>query len=144
MPGLLDIAAAPSRVVVRGTEIDVFGVSAEGIAYLISNFPEIKSLLTGKEIALDVNALATTAPKALAAIIAAGTGNVGNRDAEAVAASLSVDEQAEILARIVELTFPRGIGPFAEAIQRLAEKVGAGSGAGTKAQDSTSPRQSKN
>lgn len=144
MPGLLDIAAAPARVVVRNTEVDVFGVSAEGIAYLMSNFPEIKDMIAGKEVSLDPETLMAKAPRALAAIIAAGTGQAGNAQAEAVAASLSVDEQAELLSKILELTFPRGIGPFAQAIQRLAGTIGAGSDAGTKAQASTSPRQSKN
>lgn len=143
MPGLLDIAAAPSRVVVRGTEIDVFGVSAEGIAYLLANFPEIKAMFSGKDISLDAKTLSTRFPKALAAIIAAGTGRVGDAKAEAVAASLAVDEQAELLSKILELTFPRGIGPFVEAIQRLAGTVGAVSDAGTKELPSTSPSPSK-
>lgn len=144
MPGLLDIAAAPARVMVRGTQVDVFGVSAEGIAYLMAGFPEIKAMLSGKELSLDAETLATKAPKALAAIIAAGTGQVGNAEAEAVAASLGVDEQAELLAKIFELTFPRGLGPFAQAIQRLAGTVNGASDAGTKAQGSNSPPLSKN
>lgn len=144
MPGLLDIAAAPSRVAVRGTQIDVFGVSAEGIAYLLANFPEVKALMSGKELSFDAQMLATKAPKAIAAIIACGTGQVGNAQAEAVAASLSVDEQAELLSTIFAMTFPRGVGPFAEAIQRLAGTIGAGSDAGSKAPASTSPQPSKN
>lgn len=144
MPGLLDIAGAPSRVSVRGTEIDVFGVSAEGIAYLMANFPEIKSMFAGKEVSLDAQTLATKAPRALAAIIAAGTGQVGNAQAEAVAASLAVDEQAELLAKIVELTFPRGLGPFVEAIQRLAATAGGNSADGMKALASTLQQPSKN
>jgi hypothetical protein len=144
MPGLLDIAAAPARVTVRGTEVDVFGVSAEGIAYLMAHFPEIRAMFSGKEIDLDPATLAVKAPKALAAIIAAGTGQVGNADAEAVAASLGVDEQAELLAKILELTFPRGLGPFAAAIQRLAGTINGASDAGMKAQASTSPSPSKN
>jgi hypothetical protein len=143
MPGLLDIASAPSRVVVRGTQIDVFGVSAEGIAYLLTNFPEIKAMFSGKEISLDPKTLATRFPKALAAIIASGTGQTGSSKAEAVAASLAVDEQAELLTKILELTFPRGVGPFVEAIQRLAGTVGAVSDVGSKEQDSTSPSPSK-
>lgn len=144
MPGLLDIASAPARVEVRGTQVDVFGVSAEGVAYLLANFPEIKALFSGKEVSFDTQTLATKAPKALAAIIAAGTGQVGNPQAEAVAASLGVDEQAELLAKILELTFPRGIGPFAEAVSRLAATVNGSSDAGTKAAASTSPSPSKN
>ena len=146
MPGLMDIASTPARVEVRGTMVDVFGVSAEGVAYLLSNFPEIKALFSGKDVSFDTETIVTKAPKALAAIIAAGTGQPGNPEAEAVAASLGVDEQAELLAKIVELTFPRGIGPFAEAVNRLAAAAtgGASSDAITKAAASTLRSPSKN
>lgn len=144
MPGLLDIASTPARVEVRGVMVDVFGVSAEGIAYLLSNFPEIKALFMGKEVSFDADTLVTKAPKALAAIIAAGTGNVGNAEAEAIAASLGVDEQAELLAKIIELTFPRGIGPFAEAVNRLAATASGSSVGTTKEAASTSRSPSKN
>lgn len=144
MPGLLDIASAPARVEVRGVKVDVFGVSAEGVAYLLTNFPEIKALFAGKEVSFDTATLATKAPRAIAAIIAAGTGNAGNADAEAIAASLAVDEQAELLAKIIELTFPRGLGPFVEAVSRLAATASESSDAITKGPATISPSPSKN
>lgn len=138
MAGLLDIATATVTVAVRGKPVEVFGISAEGLAYLM-RFPEIKALLSGKEVSLDIEALSKTGPKALAAIIACGTGAVGNAKAEAVAASLTVDEQAALLAEILTQTFPRGLGPFAADIQRLAGAVGGTSEGGTRALDTTSP-----
>lgn len=138
MAGLLDIASAPASVEIRGTKVEVYGISAAGLAYLMK-FPEIKAMLSGKEISLDVDTLATKAPQALAAILACGTGQVGNAKAEAVAASLTVDEQAGLLAEILSQTFPRGLGPFAADIQRLAGAVGGMSEDGTKAQATTSP-----
>lgn len=132
MAGLLDIATASARVEVRGTPVEVYGISAAGLAYLM-RFPEIKAMLSGKEIALDIEALSKTGPKALAAIIACGTGAVGDPKAEAVAASLTVDEQAGLLAEIIAQTFPRGLGPFAADIQRLAGAVEGVSDAGGKA-----------
>ena len=137
MAGLLDIASAPAGVEVRGTLVEVYGISAAGLAYLMK-FPEIKAMLSGKEFALDVDTLATKAPQALAAILACGTGQVGNAKAEAVAASLALDEQAALLAKILELTFPRGLAPFAVDIQRLAGAVGGMSEGGTRALDTTS------
>ncbi|MFZ1059284.1 MAG: hypothetical protein WAP47_08830 [Candidatus Rokuibacteriota bacterium] len=137
MAGLLDIAAAPASVEIRGTTVEVFGISAAGLAYLMK-FPEIKAMLSGKEVSLDAEVLATKAPQALAAILACGTGQVGNLKAEAVAASLTVDEQAILLAEILALTFPRGLGPFAADIQRLAATVGGVSEDGSRALASTS------
>jgi hypothetical protein len=138
MAGLLDIASAPARVEVRGTQVEVYGISAAGLAYLM-RFDEIKAMLSGKEVSLDLETLSKTGPKALAAIIACGTGQVGNAKAEAVAASLTVDEQAGLLAEILAQTFPRGLGPFAADIQRLAGTVGSVSEGGTRDLDTTSP-----
>lgn len=132
MAGLLDIARASATVEVRGKSVEVFGISAEGLAYLM-RFPEIKAMLSGKEVSLDFETLSRTGPKALAAIIACGTGAVGNQKAEAVAASLTVDEQAGLLAEILTQTFPRGLGPFAADIQRLAGAVGGVSEDGSRA-----------
>lgn len=143
MAGLLDIATSTVTVDLRGKQVEVFGISAKGLAYLM-RFPEIKAMLSGREISLDAETLATRAPDALAAILACGTGEVGNPKAEAAAASLTIDEQAVLLTEILALTFPRGLGPFAADIQRLAATVGAGSEDGTRVLDTTSPQQSKN
>jgi hypothetical protein len=51
---------------------------------------------------------------AIAAIIAAGCGYPGDDQAEAVAGKLSLDAQADLLASILRLTLPKGIGPFVE------------------------------
>lgn len=151
MPGLLDIASAPARVEVRGTMVDVFGVSAEGIAHLMTEFPEIKALFSGKEVELSAGMLASTGPDAVAAIIACGASvkegerpAPGNAEAEAVAKSLSIDEQVELLSAILERTFPRGLGPFVEAVQRATATIGGAADATSKAQAMTSPSPSKN
>lgn len=144
MPGLLDIAAAPARVSVRGRDVEVFGIGAEGLAYLL-RFPEIVEMFSGNEVQIDVASLAKSGPQVLAAIIACGASlrdgeppRPGNAQAEEVAASLSLDEQASLLAEILGLTFKRGLGPFVADIQRLTSAVEGVSAAGTKALGSTS------
>lgn len=122
MPGILDIAPSREVVTIRGTEVEVLGVSAQGFADLIGRFPELRKLMTGMEV--DADALFRLAGSAVAPIIAAGTGAPGDEKAEAVAASLNVDEQSELLEAIVRQTFPRGIGPFAERLGGLAQSLG--------------------
>lgn len=127
MPGLLDIAPAVETVEIRGTKVEVYGVSVKGIAYLLQRFPELRAMLSGREVNAD--RLIEIGGDAVAAIIAAGTGYLGNEQAEAVAGSLSLDEQADLLAAIVKLTMPGGVGPFVEKLSALGLGLGGGGGA---------------
>ena len=49
MTTLLDIAELKERVTVRGQQIDVAGISAEGIAALLYEFPELRAMMTAAE-----------------------------------------------------------------------------------------------
>lgn len=139
MPGLLDIAPSREVVTIRGTAVEVTGVSAQGFAELLGRFPELRKLMTGIEV--EVDSLFRLAGSAIAPIIAAGTGAPGDDKAEAVAGSLSVDEQSELLEAIVRQTFPKGIGPFAARLGGLAQSLGAG--ASPTAPATKSPRPSR-
>jgi hypothetical protein len=68
---------------------------------------------------VEVDKLLSLGGDVVAAIIAAGTGAPGDEAAEWAADRLSVDEQADLLVAIIELTMPRGLGPFVEKLSRL-------------------------
>ena len=138
MVGLVDIAPITSTVTVRGQDITVTGVSARGIAHLLARFPELRALMTGREVALDD--LLRLGGDVIAAIIAAGTGASGDVDVETAADNLTLEEQADLLAAIVELTMPRGLGPLVERLSRLGLLAGGASAT----QATTSPPPSKN
>ena len=139
MVGLVDIAPITSSVVIRGQDITITGVSARGIAFLLARFPELRALMTGREVGLD--ALLRLGGDVIAAIIAAGTGAPGDVDAEKAADNLTLEEQADLLASIAELTMPRGLGPLVERLSRLGLLAGGGASA---MQAATSPQPSKN
>ena len=122
MASLLDIAPSHETVKVRGMDIAVTGVSAAGFAYLLGRFPDLRKMMTGMEV--EVDDLFTLAGSAVAPIIAAGTGMPANEEAEAMAATLSVHEQSDLLAAIMRQTFPQGVGPFVERLAGLAESLG--------------------
>lgn len=117
MVGLIDIAPLTKTVTICDVTVNVSGVSARGIAQLLARFPELRALMTGREVAIEN--LLSLGGDVVAAIIAAGTGVPGDTAAEQAADKLSVDEQADLLVAIIELTMPRGLGPFVEKLSRL-------------------------
>ena len=138
MVGLVDIAPITSSVTIRGQDITITGVSARGIASLLARFPELRALVTGREVALD--GLLRLGGDVIAAIIGAGTGTPGDAQTEAAADNLTLEEQADLLAAIVELTMPRGLGPLVERLSRLGLLAGGASAM----QATTSLQPSKN
>ncbi len=137
MVGLVDIAPVTSTVTVRGQDITMTGISARGIAHLLARFPELRALMTGREVALDD--LLRLGGDVVCAIIAAGAGSPGDADVETAADNLTLEEQADLLAAIVELTMPRGLGPLVERLSRLGLLAGGASAT----QATTSPPPSK-
>lgn len=141
MAGLLDIAPAVEAVEIRGNAVDVYGVSVKGIAYLLQRFPELRMMMSGKSV--DPEALLAVGGDAVAAIIAAGTGYPGDKQAEEIAGKLALDEQADLLAAIVKLTMPGGIGPFVQKLNGLGLVLSAEGEASGGAQATKSRKPSK-
>jgi hypothetical protein len=119
MVSLLDIVDQQKTVPIRGKDIPVSGVSAEGVAYLLGAFPELRQMMAGgaKASEVTVDHIMKIAPRAVAAAIAAGTGAPGDAKVEEAAGKLSVGEQVELLAAIFDLTFPQGIDPFVARLE---------------------------
>lgn len=117
---LLSIAAPAAEVAIGpepGQTISVRGISLRAIASLLARFPDLLGLFNGRD--LDAQRLLAGAPAAAAAIMAAGAGHLNDAKAEAVCDSLGLQYQADLIVKILELTFPSGIGPFVAAMERL-------------------------
>jgi hypothetical protein len=144
MVGLIDIVPRAETVDMQGTPITVHGISAKGIAHLLGRFPELRKLMTGQEV--ETGELMTMGGDAVAAIIAAGCGYPGDEKAEVVAGSLSIDAQADLLAAVLRLTLPVGLGPFVEKLTALGgimdARPPADAAPSATAQDSNSARPS--
>jgi hypothetical protein len=146
MVGLIDIAPNVETVDVQSSPVAVHGISAKGVAHLLGRFPELRMLMTGQEV--ETEQLMTMGGDAVAAIISAGCGYPGDEKAEAVAGRLSIDAQADLLAAILRLTLPAGLGPFVEKLTALGSVLdpqsglGAGAGPSATAQASSSQQPS--
>ena len=138
MASLLDIAPVTETVSINGTGVTVTGVSAQGVAHLLSRFPEIRMMMTGK--APDPARLVEMGGEAIAALIAAGTGHPGDQQHEAIASTLSMEAQMDLISSIIRVTLPGGPGPFVEKLTALMAGVGAHS---SSAQATKSPKASK-
>jgi hypothetical protein len=140
MVGLIDIAPVTETVVAQGKPITVHGVSAKGLAHLLARFPEMRRLMTGQEVQADQ--LLAMGGDAVAAIIAAGCGYPGDNTAEIIAGGLSLDVQADLLAAILRLTLPKGIGPFVEKLTALGNLLGVEEGPSDTVRDTKSRKPS--
>jgi hypothetical protein len=136
MVGLLDIAPLTETVTVRDQPIEVTGVSAKGVAQLLLRFPELRALISGRDVGLDQ--LLALGGDIIAAVIAAGCGQAGDERAEAAAGRLGLDDQAELLTAIMKLTMPQGIGPFVDKLARMG--LNPDVGGGSKTPESSLPR----
>jgi len=115
---LLDIAPARESVPVAGVALEVRSISAADIATLMLRFGDVFELLQG-----DVARAGETLQPAIAAVIAASVGELGNPEYEAKAAELGIADQAALLAAIKRLTMPRGIRPFVRDLASLGLPV---------------------
>jgi hypothetical protein len=125
MADLLDIAptTAVSVVRIRGERVVVRGLNAPAIASIALRFPDIVRLF-GAPDGDDIAQLFVLVGTAIGPIIAAGTGHHGEEKYEQHAGTvLSLDEQLELFAAIIGLTFPNGIAAFFEKFNGL---VGGG------------------
>jgi hypothetical protein len=139
MVGLVDIAPSVETVEVQGASVEVHGVSARGLALLLGRFPDLRKLMTGLDV--EANQLIALGGEAVAAIIAAGCGYPGDEKAEAIAGSLSLDAQADLLAAILRLTLPKGVGPFVAKLTGLASILDVDVARSDTAPASMSPKQ---
>lgn len=142
MVSLLDIAPTTGKVTVNGKDVDIVGVSAEGIAILLNEFPALRAALSGRGVDVSPEAMFSHGPKFVAHVIAAGTGSPGDPAVMEVAGKLPVGIQLEFLDKIIQQTLPGGVGPFVEQLEKLLGVAGS-SGVGGKAPATKSPRPSK-
>jgi hypothetical protein len=122
MVSLVDIGPSKGTVTVRGQNVEVNGLTATHIVGILMAFPEVRKILAERE--ADLQLLISQFPLAVAMILAAGTGKESDDATIQVALTLGVGEQYELLAKIVELTFPKGLKSFLDGVNAAMDSVG--------------------
>jgi hypothetical protein len=125
-PGLnlADLAPMSEDVPIGDSFLTVHGIGVRDGLEIFKRFPKILGMVSGD--GFNIGAFITVAPDAVAAIIAAASGGLGNEASEDGAANLSIETQFDILEAVGRLTFTKGFGPFAERIMALAGAVNSG------------------
>src|SRR5580765_1665217 len=121
MVSLVDIVPQTRSVAIAGGAIELRGLGLRQIAGLLVRYPELRKLLVEGSPELDLDALFLAAPDAVGAIIAASAGQP--EAAGTIADLMPLEDVAECLVAIRDLTMPHGPGPL---FDRLAHLVGGG------------------
>ena len=133
MVSLVDIVPQTRTVALSIGSVELRGLGLRHVADLLVRFPELRKLWAGGAPALDVDTLIEAAPDAVGAIIAIAASQP--EAAETIGDALSLDDAAECLIAIRELTMPGGVDPFVERLARLlgadADPVGKGAATNT-------------
>lgn len=140
-PGLnlADLAPMSEDVPIGDSYLTVHGISAKAGLEIFKRFPKILGMVSGE--GFNLAAFLAIAPDAVASIIAAATGDLGNEKAEEAAANLSAETQFDIVEAVGRLTFTRGFAPFVERIMALGGAVN--SAPSSRVPDMKSPPASK-
>ena len=128
MTSLLDIGPLTAEVEIRGKKLTVKGVTAKTLLLLLQEFPELRKLLaqgSGKA-AVTPEMLIAQVPGALSSLIVAACGLPMSKENIGAADNLSIGEQGELIVKIWELTFPRGVSSFTDALRELSRYAGFG------------------
>lgn len=140
---LLDIGRLSKSVVIRGVTLPVKGISALDLFRLLEVFPELRRMFGGTEVRPEE--LFKQAPGAIDAVlcyvlgveaISAAPGY--NADMHNAVQNLSLGEQLEIVHAAWELTFPRGISSFFDALEAMGVAPASTKGRGTTSQEQSS------
>jgi hypothetical protein len=134
---LIDIVPQTRTVQIAAGELELRGLGLRQIADLLVRFPEIRKRWVEGAPATDWDVLLAGAPDAIGTIVAEAAGQP--EAAATIADALSLDDMAECLVAIRDLTMPNGPAPLFERLRRLMGANGAERS--IKAPDTSMPQQ---
>jgi hypothetical protein len=117
MVSLVDIVPQTRTVELSIGTLQLHGLGLRSIAALLMECPELRKLWVNGAPALDIDTVICEAPSAVGLIIAIAAHQ--EDAADNIADALSLDDAAECLIAIRELTMPGGVDPFVEKLARL-------------------------
>jgi hypothetical protein len=123
MVSLVDIIPQRRTVELSVGSLELRGLGLRHIADLLLLHPELRGVYVAGSLSLDVDNLLAVAPSAVGSIIAWSANQPEAVDA--IIDALTLDDLAECLIAIRDLTMPAGVDPFVERLARLLGKADA-------------------
>jgi len=125
MVSLVDIGPLRDKVTIRNQVVETQGASAAVIFELLADSDELRRIFAERSLEGDmVMSLIQKAPLAIAQLIAAGTGKMGDAPTiEYAFRELTAGEQYDLVKSILGMTFPRGLRSFVEELTALARRA---------------------
>lgn len=111
MSGLSDLVPTAKPVEINGKKFKTRPISLAEFAGLLTRFPALDSIFSGKGPGVIADILKAGNP-AVGAIIAAGLDHADDEKWESDAAAMAAQYQVKFLASIIPATMPGGFGPF--------------------------------
>jgi hypothetical protein len=138
MVSLVDIGPLTAPITIRGQEFELKGLPVAVIFEVMKDNVAIKKMLMDRSVnAEDLMMLVQTTPSILAQIIAAAFGKMGDDATIRFAMfELYAGEQAEIVEKVLGISFPHGLPQFIDTLRNLFSGQAEASG---KAADTKSP-----
>lgn len=123
MPSLVDVAPIRQKITISGVELECRGLSLAVLAHVLNESDELRRLMTEGVLPTPL-VLLTRVPQAAHMIMAAGMGKLHDPEEERAAADLVFEDQFNLVASILELTFPGGLAPFFDRLGKLMAMAG--------------------
>lgn len=126
MAGLADIARNVKSVELSFGPVRTYGISLGSLGRLVERFPEFRKLASSAE-GINAASLFSLGPEFVAAFLSAGTDPNWTDEDEAAASMLTLDDQAQLLLAILQVSMPRGPRPFVETVVAIMGAMGMSS-----------------
>jgi hypothetical protein len=117
MVSLTDIVLQKRTVHIAAGDIELSALSIRKVADLFRLFPMLRQVMTPGAPTIDIETLIISFPDAVGAVIAESAGQADAADS--IADNLSLEDLAECLGVVLELTAPRGIGPLLDRVGKV-------------------------
>lgn len=125
MPSIMDISPVARKVTTAHYgDLDVPGVTGEGLVRLLMHHPELIPLLRGESGDVNMDSIFQFGMDVVTSFLAVGLGaDPSDEQARTKIKALSPDDILQVGEAIMEHSFPNGVKSFLERVKKVAEAM---------------------